>query len=260
MAQPRNILCMKWGSLYSATYVNVLHSACRKAMSGDFRFVCLTDDDRGLHPEIEAHPIPDIGLLAAHWKGGGWPKISVFKSDLYGLSGRALFIDLDMVILRDLDAFFTYSKPFVTADMGPGWGNAEAYVPTGRFRPEPGTSIFAFDIGAETQILDRFTAGRDRWVRDYKYEQQVIGFHANTMDYWPDGWVISFKRHLRQPVGLGLVLPPKEPPPTARVLAFHGAPRPIDLVRPGFWGKAPHLGRGGVDWMRRYWLENGGQI
>lgn len=251
----RNILCMKWGTLYSADYVNVLHSACRKAMREEFRFLCLTENPEGLAEGIEHHPIPDIGLLPEHWRGGGWPKISVFGPDLYGLSGRALFIDLDMMILRDLDAFFQHPSPFITTDMGRRWGDKDR-----RAKPEPGTCMFAFDLGAETQILDRFTAGRDRWIRDYNYEQQVIGFHADTMDYWPEGWVISFKRHLRRPVGVNLILPPKEPSAEAKVLAFHGNPRPLDLVRPGMWGRAPHVGRGPVEWMRRYWIENGGSV
>ena len=255
MSQNRTILCMKWGTLYPAAYVNVLYNACLKASAQPFRFLCLTDDVQGLLPEIEALPIPDIGLEAQHFRGGGWPKISVFKPDLYGVTGRVLFIDLDMVVLRDLDAFFDFAPPFVTTDMGPGWGD-----PTSRAKPEPGTCIFAFDAGGQTQILERFMAGRDRWVRDYYYEQQVIGFHANTMDYWPEGWVISFKRHLRQPIGIDLLVPPKDPPASAKVLAFHGNPRPADLVKPGLWGRAPHLGRGPVAWMRRYWVENGGPV
>ena len=256
----RNILCMKWGSLYSADYVNVLYSACRKAMKTDFRFICMTDDATGLNDGIEHHPIPDIGLLPQHWRGGGWPKISVFKPGLFDMKGRALFIDLDMLVLRDLDAMFDLPHPFVATDMGPLWGDMAQYAKEKRLRPEPGTCIFAFDIGAEDQIFERFTAGRDRWVRDYNFEQQVIGFNANTMDYWPDGWVLSFKRHLRRPIGLDLLQPPAAPPESAKVLAFHGNPRPFDLVKSGIWGRAPHLGRGPVDWMRRYWIENGGRI
>lgn len=260
MAEDRTILCMKWGTLYSAEYVNVLYRACQKAMRHPFRFICLTEDGKGIADGIEVRDIPDIGLSPQHWCGGGWPKISVFKPDLYGLSGRALFIDLDMVVLRDLDAFFDHPAPFITTDMGPAWGERDTYAKSKRLKPEPGTCMFAFTFGAETQILQRFGADIDRWVRDYNYEQQVIGFHANSMEYWPEGWVISFKRHLRQSIGTNLVLPPKAPPETAKVLAFHGNPRPSDLLKKGLWGRAPHVGRGPVDWMVKYWVENGGAL
>ena len=57
----RIVLCMKWGSLFSSEYVNVLYNAVRAYMTGDFRFVCLTDDASGFADGIESFPIPDIG-------------------------------------------------------------------------------------------------------------------------------------------------------------------------------------------------------
>jgi hypothetical protein len=50
--------------------------------------------------------------------------------------------------------------------------------------------------------------------------------------------------------------------PGARVVAFHGRPRPADLLRKtaGFWDRFPHLGYGQVAWMARYWTENGGRL
>jgi hypothetical protein len=62
MVQDRVIMCMKWGTLYSAQYVNVLYNACQANLTDPCRFVCLTDDPSGLLSGIEAFPIPDIGL------------------------------------------------------------------------------------------------------------------------------------------------------------------------------------------------------
>ena len=41
--------------------MNVLYNAVWANMTGDFRFVCLTDDDSGFVGGIERFPIPDIG-------------------------------------------------------------------------------------------------------------------------------------------------------------------------------------------------------
>jgi len=57
----RIVLCLKWSSLLSSEYVNVLYNAGRSNMTSDFRFVCLTDDDSGFVGGIESFPIPDIG-------------------------------------------------------------------------------------------------------------------------------------------------------------------------------------------------------
>jgi hypothetical protein len=74
--------------------------------------------------------------------------------------------------------------------------------------------------------------------------------------------VISFKRHLRQPIGLDLFLPPKAPPTTAKALAFHGTPRQIDQLKLGcrLWDRIPHMGHGQVRRMVDYWQENGGEL
>ncbi len=254
----RIVLSMKWGSLYSSEYVNILYTACRKNITGPFRFVCLTDKPEGLQPEIESFPIPDIGLTAGMWKSGAWAKLGVFKSDLYGLKGRALFIDLDMVICGSLDPFFEYTPEFVTLDMGVDWRPK----PSGRGQPEAGTSIFAFNLGEEGQILERFMAARQKVVEEHVIEQVWVGAAASSMAYWPVDWVVSFKRHLRQPFGVDLIRPPKAPPPTAHVIAFHGVPRPVDLIgkNAGFWDRWPHMGHGQVRWMADYWVENGGRL
>lgn len=254
----RVVLCMKWGTLFHADYVNVLFSACQRNISGNFRFVCLTDDPKGLNEGIEHFPIPDLGLAPGMWKRGAWPKLCVFAADLYGFSGRALFIDLDMVIWGNLDAFFDFPKAFVTTDMGNDWRPK----PSGLHPPEAGTCIFAFDLGKESQILERFLADRNGAVEKHVIEQVWVGEHASSMAYWPPGWVISFKRWLRQPIGRDLLLPPAAPPSGTKVLAFHGKPRPITLIKSkyGFWDKFPHMGHGRVRWMADYWTSNGGQL
>ncbi len=254
----RIVLCMKWGPVFPADYVNVLYTATCKAMSGPFRFVCLTDETNGLLDGIEAFPIPDIGLHPdQYYLAGVWRKLSLYVADLHGLSGRCLFIDLDMMVLRDLDAFFDAPDPFITTDMGQGW----------RAKPRPGpreagTCIFAFNIGQEAQILDTFRADPAQAMERFKLEQDYVGAHASSISFWPEGWVISFKRHLRQPIGKDLFFAPSPPPDSAKILAFHGTPRPADLIKPGhrFWDRLPHMGNGKVPWVTDYWTDNGGSL
>lgn len=259
MSQSRVVLCMKWGTLYPADYVNVLYNAARAHIRGAFRFVCLTDDATGFVPGIEALPIPDIGLAPGDWfLPGIWPKLAIYLPDLHGLRGRCLFIDLDMMVFAGLEDMFDTAPGFVATDMGPGWENPPRDGPD----KQVATSIFAFDLGQEVQILDAFLADPAGAMRDFQNEQDFVGAHAASMNFFPPGWVLSFKRHLRRPVGLDLILPPKAPPASARVLAFHGRPRPADLLHPraGFWDTFPHMGHGQVGWMADYWTGHGGTL
>jgi len=259
MADERIVLCMKWGTLFPPDYVNVLFNACRGAISGKFRFVCLTDDAVGFVDGIEALPIPEIGLEPEEWYTSAvWPKLALYVADLHGVKGRCLFIDLDMVVLQGLDEMFEYGHGFVSTDMGEGWrpgGRANA-------KKEPGTCVFAFDLGQETQILEAFLADKTIAKQNFQNEQDFAGAHARSMDFWPEDWVISFKRYLRQPIGKDLFVAPRRPPDTAKIVAFHGDPRPIALIpeKAGFWDRFPHMGHGQVQWVRDYWVQNGGRI
>lgn len=250
----RFVVSMKYGTAYPSAYVNVLYRAVRRAMRGPFRFVCLTDDPRALLPDIESYPIPDIGLLPHEWFiGGVWPKISLFDSAMNGLRGRALFIDLDMVILRDIDDFFDIDSPFVGLNAGPGWGREG-------FKPEFGSAIFSFDLGSMGYISDYFRNHKSKIINSFRTEQAFAASMIPQIDYWPRGWVLSFKRSLRQPLFIDLFKSPKTPPSTAKVIAFHGKPRPRDLIGEGprFWDRFPHMGHGVVGWMMDYWVDNGG--
>lgn len=247
----RVVLCMKWGTLYGPDYVNVLFNACRANIEGKFRFVCLTDDASGIAPEVECYPIPEFGLEQRHWYDGAWPKLGVFSADLYGLTGRALFIDLDMIICGDLTPFFTFGEGLVAIDEG-AWNDGV---------PSTMSSIFAFDLGAHSKVLDEFVARRDEMVAKYKIEQAYLHSEAQPIIYWPNSWLASFKRHLRQPLLFDLLRAPKEPPTEARIIVFHGRPRPIDLIRlgPGNRDLFPHYVKGPVKWARDYWLRFGGR-
>ncbi|MGB1035046.1 MAG: hypothetical protein ACPGVS_08490 [Primorskyibacter sp.] len=122
--------------------------------------------------------------------------------------------------------------------------------------------MFAFDLGAQTQILDRFRADPQAAFDSCDIEQVWVQKHATSIAYWPADWVISFKRWLRQPIGLDVLCAPKSPPKGTSIVAFHGDPRPVALLNPARkrWDRLPHLGWGQVDWMAQYWIENGGRL
>jgi hypothetical protein len=244
----RFVLCMKWGNAFDASYVNVLYNAVRANLSGAFRFVCLTDDHRGLVDGIEALPLPDVGLAPQEWfTPGVWPKLGLFLADLHGLQGRALFIDLDMMILGDLEPFFLQPGGVVAQDMGEAWRKVPRPGPS-----EVGTCIFAFDIGGQPQIAESFMAEKSFVMKTFINEQDYVGHKGHDVRLWPKGWVVSFKRHVARRGCRDLFLMPP-PPVGAAVLAFHGTPRPADLLRRGFWGEFPHLGRGPIPWVAEYW-------
>lgn len=248
MSRDRVVLCMKWGSLFPADYVNVLYRATAAHLSLGFRFICLTDRSDGLDAGIEAAPIPDIGLSAEQIRAPGvWRKLALFHPDVARLApgARALFIDLDMMIMGALDPFFDPQDGIVLLDTGKDWRSRDAMVPS--------TGVVAFTLGEQQRILHRFQGDIAGAMRTFHNEQDFVAAHADGLSLWPSGRVISFKRHLVRRFCRDLFVQPPHPAAGPSILAFHGDPRPADLLKAGIWGRFPHLGRGPVRWMRDYW-------
>ena len=126
----------------------MLFNAVKSSLSGDFRFICLTEDGNCINPDVEVFPISFISLTPQEWfVGGVWPKIGLFDAYFHGLKGQALFIDLDMVVLRDLDGFFEIDKPFVGLNAGPEWGR-------GGHPTEFGSSAICLELVQSSHITD----------------------------------------------------------------------------------------------------------
>jgi len=225
MPHSPTILSIKWGNLFTAQDVNMLHRACRDCVTGDLRFVCLTDDAAGLDDRIEHRAIPDIGLSPQDFKRPGvWRKLSLYAPELHDL-GRCLFIDLDMLIVGCLDPFFAPQPGVIFLNTGDSW------------RPHPesdhkegGTGIFNFDPATEYPVLQAFQEAPQAHMDEFHNEQDFVFALASKRDFWREGRVISFKRHLCHRFGLGLLRGPRPVPEGAAVVAFHGSPRPRDVM------------------------------
>ncbi|MGB0903172.1 hypothetical protein [Halocynthiibacter sp.] len=247
------ILCIKWGTAFDASEVNLLYRACRDNVPGELRFVCLTDNRDGLLDGIEAREIPDIGLAPAAWKlPGVWRKLSLFSDEISDL-GRVLFIDLDMMIVGDLQPFFDQVEGSRFLNVGKSW-----YPGKEGLEKEVGTGVYSYDIGENAHVLTAFVQDMEGHMQNWQNEQDFVGAHADAPSYWPEGLVLSFKRHLCHRYGKGLFVAPSAPPASARIIAFHGNPRPVDTVKQTIWGPAPHWHAGTPNWIIEYRQRYGG--
>ncbi len=249
------VLCMKWGTLYGPDYVNVLYRAVRDNLKVPHRFVCLTDDTTGIDPGVECFPLPDPLMEHAFTRPGGWPKLTIYKPDLYGLKGRCLFVDLDSVICGDLEPMFREKGEIVVIRE---WRRFADYFR--KWQVNGQTSIFAFTLGEMSYMYDAYAKDPEDAAREFRNEQRFVTAYARDMRFWKHPTIISFKRHLLAPPVLNRFIKPKAPWPGVSVLAFHGEPRPIDVVpdRGQVWGKPLRWGRGAVPFVRDYWLRYGG--
>lgn len=244
------IICMKWGKPYSADYVNLLRRATKENTKQKHRFVCLTDDTEGLDSDIEALPIPNINLKQNKIKNGGWPKLTVFKQDLHGLNGRALYLDLDVIITGNLDPLINATEKFLIIKE---WKRLNDKIR--RKKAYGGNSaVFAFDLNQQTKIYEKFNDNQENAFKNHRIEQRFVSEYAENLKYWPEKWCLSFKRQMTRV----FPIPPQQyPPKSARIVTFHGKPKPEDVARGGWWGKFPNCGYGTVAFAREYWVKYG---
>jgi hypothetical protein len=116
-----SIVCWKWdkgphpkkGIKFTAEHVNILRASVARNLSRSHVFVCVTDDHKGLHPEVQ------VVNIDRHFKefsdlGGCYRRLKAFDM----VSGLALFgprfvsIDLDVVITGNLDDLFGFQEDF----------------------------------------------------------------------------------------------------------------------------------------------------
>lgn len=215
-------ICMKWGARYGPDYVNRLYHALMRNVTKPTKLVCYTDDPAGLDPGIVPHTLLDVPL-ADPYRLAGWRKLTVWMKDYPGVEGDVLFLDLDVVLVGNMDDFWSY-KPGELCIMenytqrGQGIGNS---------------SVFRFAVGANANIWDRFAADPMGIVNGYDNEQIYLSREAKQINYWPAGWCRSFKHELVPPWPRNL-FEAAPLPPDAKVVIFTGKPDP-DEARDGKW-------------------------
>ena len=182
------VACVKWGTKYSADYVNRLARAVVRNMQIPFKFVCYTDDPEGLWC-LHA-PIP--GTIKVE---GWWNKLTLF-----GLRKEVLLIDLDCVIVGDLSPF-VHSDALAIKDPWQ-WGFNSSVVRI------PANMGYVYDDFLVTRPDMRGMHGDQDWLN------VTPGFSPGRC--FEEGWCASYKAEVKG----------KRVPEDCRVVYFHGEPKP----------------------------------
>ena len=216
------IVCFLWGNWgggRGVEYVNKLYFGVKRHLSISHRFVCLTDRIKG---EGFAKGVELLCLDVPNWR---WnlKKMFLYKPD-NGLYGRVLAFDLDVVIIGNLDDIARYRGEFATC---------EAAYHRGRM----GGSLLGFSSGFGLTRLWEPLISNPRRVENKTggSERKYLGLQLKNkdVDFWQDlypGQVLSYKVDCQKGV-----------PENARVIRFHGRPRPHDVVD-------------NHKWMRENWI------
>lgn len=154
-----------------------------------------------------------------------------------------MFLDLDVVIMKNIDEFFEVPGEFVIIK---DWDFENDIIGN--------SSVFRFEVNKHKDIIENFyKEGKDIRKR-YRNEQAFLSYQMKEkgiLSYWDKSWCVSFKRNCLRPFPLNYFQVPKEPK-DAKILVFHGRPNPEQAYN-GFMGKGGFRYVKPTKWLDKYW-------
>ena len=218
----RYVCCLKYGNKYSADYVNKLYNMVKQNLTIDYEFVCFTENAEGIDKDIRIESLPELPVK------GWWFKPMFFNPKL-PIKGTLLFLDLDLIIFKNIDHLFTY-KPgqfCIIRDF-----NRYILKKYDKFN----SSVFRLTTGQHTDVYNDFVKDPLSISRRWHGDQDWIRYKIKTnYVYWPDEWIQSYKWEMRgkprydnKPRGQRDFMTPGEPEikDQTAIAVFHGDPNP----------------------------------
>jgi hypothetical protein len=218
------VACLKWGDKYSSEYVNKLYNMVKRNLTIDYEFVCFTENPEGIDKHIITKPLPALPLV------GWWFKPWMFSKDT-GLDGTVLFLDLDLIVFRNIDNLFSY-KPgrfCIIRDF-----NRKFHMNWNRMN----SSVFRFETSEHSKYYTEFSKHNQKYTRRYKGDQDFMYAVVRDFEFWPDDWIESYKWEMRGRQHLKLIngkrnfVTPADPivKHNTNIAVFHGEPNMSECI------------------------------
>ena len=219
-----HIVCVKWGNKYISQYVNVLKNMIKRHTTVPYEFHCFTEDPKGLDADIKIIPFPKGGHIK-----GWWSKLAMFQDDI-GIQGTILYLDLDVIVFRNIDELFSYNpgKFMIIRDFNrcrvSDWKQSNS-------------SIMRWNTGTMNYLWEEFDADPSKAIGRMHGDQDWIMKKASKdINHWPDEWIRSYKwemvglkdTKLLTKDGKSFFRTPAKIEPGNKVAVFHGKPNPMD--------------------------------
>jgi len=207
----RQVICINWGTRYGPTFINRLFAMVKRNITPPFTFTCFTDCRDDLHSGILCEDLPPLDVEMPVNTRGIWPKARLWGPKLGSLRGPVLYLDLDLVIVASLDAFFEVGEP---EDVVMARNQTTPFEKLGQ------SSLFRFPVGKLLPLQEEFRANPQKVADEYQYEQRFVTRNApGGVKFFPRSWVLHFRQDCHWAFPLNYFLTPRLPS-SARVVLF----------------------------------------
>ena len=216
----RYVCCLKHGTKYTADYVNRLKNMVDRNITVPYEFICFTDNHAKIDRSIRIEPLPKLKTQ------GWWYKPYFLSADL-PIDGTMLFLDLDVVVFRNIDELFTYKpgKFCIIRDFNRhlrhNWDRMNS-------------SVFRTTVGQYDRLWQDFKRNLSAHTSKNRGDQDWMYRGIKDHEFWPDEWIMSYKWEMREKRSLTIVngkrnfaeIATPRVQPSTKIAVFHGDPNP----------------------------------
>lgn len=198
-----NIYTVKWGTKYGPEYVNRVLAQCKEHITSEFNFYCLTEDPRGLSPEVEVIPLPNNNYYEKWWN-----KLYLFDPRVVRQKGEKLFLDLDITIQQNIDCIVNHDPEDSLTFIRTHWHNLKKMKLDCKDIPHKYTdlnsSVLRWNDRLDVIKITKFvTDYPDQMFFYYRGLDNLFrhqGERLLKITYFPDGWIYSYNHGYIWPI------------------------------------------------------------
>ncbi len=225
-----NFACVYYGDKYTFPYVKHLYNMVKRNLTVPHKFICFTDNT--VIAERKEFKLTNIEFrqFKRHDFQGWFNKLQLFSPDS-NLIGNTLYMDLDIVIMKNIDCFATI-------------GQDHQFVGLNDFNRTSGifnSSIMRFNNATTTNLIWKpYMKRRSEFQQkhgDQEIVSELIKDHKDTISF-PDEWTQSYKWYDRKGERYHRDKWTYEQDPNAKICVFHGNPNPLESDK---------------EWVKNHW-------
>jgi len=209
-------VCLKWGTKYSAEYVNKLVRMIRKWNITPVDIYCYTDDPTGIDGSIGIIPIQSNAYET--W----WYKLPLLVEPALGQYRTKILLDLDVVIHNNISNLHTYACDNLVVCRS-FWKNPQILSDTREKNTLYNSSVMVWTDAS--YVYEHFRTDPERFMAIYKGIDRFLWYEPLTIDTLPQDIVYSYRRGATLHDTRSFVKRDNY-----AIALFHGTPKQTDMV------------------------------